>query len=86
MSSCNGYDLLLEVNNLAVHYQTSENFLPALNKISFSMNSGDNLGILGESGSGKTTLAMALMGLIDPPHRVYGSVRVAGKELMALAG
>lgn len=85
MNSNNRHYLLLEADKLAVQYQTAGSFLTALNKISFSMDSGDNLGVIGESGSGKTTLAMALMGLIDPPHRVYGNIRVAGKELLALA-
>jgi peptide/nickel transport system ATP-binding protein len=81
----NSSHLFLEADHLTVQYQTAESYLPALNRISFRLDRGENLGIIGESGSGKTTLAMALMGLIVPPHKVFGRVLVAGQELLALA-
>jgi peptide/nickel transport system ATP-binding protein len=78
-------DTLLEVNELRVQYQTDHTYLTALSDISFSLNNGENLGIIGESGSGKTTVALSLMGLIGFPHKVRGRIVVAGRELLSLA-
>jgi len=76
---------ILQVNNLEVLYQTGAAFLPALSAVSFALDEGENLGIIGESGSGKTTLALSLMGLIDLPHRLNGTINITGKELLSLA-
>lgn len=76
---------LLEVNELSVQYQIDHTYLTALSKISFSMQNGENLGIIGESGSGKTTLALSIMGLIGWPHKAQGKIYVTGQELMSLA-
>jgi len=84
MKLVNSCALFLETDNLTVQYQTGKAFLRALNKVSFSMEQGENLGIIGESGSGKTTLALSLMGLIGPPHQVHGKINVAGKDLILL--
>ena len=75
---------MLEIDELSVQYQTDHTYLTALRNISFSMQNGENLGIIGESGSGKTTLALSLMGLIGLPHQVRGKIVVTGKEFMSL--
>ncbi len=61
---------ILAVKNLSVIHQIKKSFWQkeqfyANRNISFSLNSGQNLGIIGESGSGKSTLALALLGLIE---------------------
>ncbi|MEV3920327.1 ABC transporter ATP-binding protein [Actinomadura coerulea] len=50
--------------------------------MSFSVEAGEALGIVGESGAGKTALALALMGLLPEGARVTGSVRLRGQELL----
>jgi ABC-type multidrug transport system fused ATPase/permease subunit len=54
----------IEVNNLIYNY--FESGKPAINDISFAINSGSTLAIIGSSGSGKTTLADCLLGLLEP--------------------
>lgn len=55
---------------------------PALRGVSFSVEAGEALGIVGGSGAGKTALALALMGLLPEGARVTGSVRLRGQELL----
>lgn len=59
--------------------------LPAVEDVSFSLSSGEILGIVGESGSGKSTLIKAAMGLLGSEGRVTGgSIRYKGRDLTAL--
>ena len=61
-------DTILEVKNLHVHYVTDDEEVKAVNGISFSLNRGESLGLVGETGAGKTTTALSIMQLIpDPP-------------------
>ena len=52
---------ILKVNNIHVHYSTAKGVLPAVAGVSFSIDDGKTLGIVGESGAGKSSLALALM-------------------------
>jgi len=54
----------IQVNNLSFNYPESDK--PAISNISFAINSGSTLAIIGSSGSGKTTLADCLLGLLEP--------------------
>ena len=59
---------LLRVKNLHVHYVTDEEECFAVNGITFDLDEGDSIGLVGETGAGKTTTAMAIMQLVpDPP-------------------
>ena len=69
---------VLEVNDLAVCFGGT---VKALRGVSFSLEKGESLAVVGETGSGKSTLAMCLAGLVQPPE-ARGSVRVAGQELL----
>lgn len=60
------YDLVLNVNNLRVQFQTDERTVKAVDEISFQVRRGQTLGIVGESGSGKSVTALAIMGLLSP--------------------
>ena len=74
---------VLEVENLTVHYVTEGETVEAVNDISFSLEHGKSLGIVGETGAGKTTTALAILRLIpNPPGRVVnGSVKINGKDM-----
>ncbi|PDV98644.1 ABC transporter ATP-binding protein [Candidatus Viridilinea mediisalina] len=72
---------LLTVNNLAVTYQPSDGPpIRALSGVSFTLELGHALGVMGESGSGKTTLARALIGLL-PTASVTGQIGFEGQPL-----
>jgi peptide/nickel transport system ATP-binding protein len=76
---------VLRVDNLEVTYYTDLGRAKALDDVSFTLRSGQKLGMVGESGSGKSTLALAMMRMIKPPGRIEGgTVNVGGTELMGL--
>ena len=75
---------LLEVNDLRVTLQTSRGAHDALRGVSFALDHGQTLGLIGESGCGKSITALALMGLLPDGARVSGSIRFGGQELTTL--
>lgn len=77
---------LLEVNNLVVEYVTSEETVQAVNDISFTLEKGECLGLVGETGAGKTTTALSIIRLLaDPPAKVrQGEIIYDGKNLLEL--
>ncbi|CAN5656232.1 ABC transporter ATP-binding protein [soil metagenome] len=76
---------ILRVDNLSVYYHTPEGPVKAVEKVSFTLNEGERLGLVGESGSGKSTIALALMRMIRPPGRVQdGQVILDGVDLLGL--
>ena len=74
----------LEVKNLHVHYITDTALVKAVNGISFSLDKGETLGLVGETGAGKTTTALALLRLVpNPPGKIVGgSILLEGEELL----
>src|ERR1700747_1502945 len=81
----NGTDPLAEGNDLRVRFVTREATVHAVNGVSFRVQPGEVLCILGESGSGKTVTLRALMRLL-PPRRtqIAGTVRVDGHDVLAM--
>jgi peptide/nickel transport system ATP-binding protein len=75
---------LLEVDHLRVTLQTSRGAADALRGVSFSLDRGQTLGLIGESGCGKSITALALMGLLPEGAQVAGSIRFDGQELTTL--
>ena len=75
---------LLEVSDLRVTLQTSRGAADALRGVSFAMQRGDTVGLIGESGCGKSITALALMGLLPDGARIAGSIRFDGQELTTL--
>jgi len=75
---------LLEVNNLSVTYRgplglnLRRNSFQAVKGVTFSIDSGQTLGVVGESGSGKSSIANAILGLVKPSA---GSIRLGKTEL-----
>ncbi|MEO8278516.1 MAG: ABC transporter ATP-binding protein [Ideonella sp.] len=75
---------LLEVVDLRVSLQTSRGLHEALRGISFELERGHTMGLIGESGCGKSITALALMGLLPDGAKVSGSIRFDGHELTTL--
>ena len=81
----NDTDPLAEVNDLSVRFVTREATVHAVNGVSFRVQPGEVLCILGESGSGKTVTLRALMRLLPPRRtRIEGIVRVEGHDILAM--
>lgn len=57
---------VLDVKNLTIQYRTDLETVHAVNGISFSLEKGETLGLVGETGAGKTTTALGIMGLLAP--------------------
>jgi peptide/nickel transport system ATP-binding protein len=73
---------LLEVNNLSIEFLTRKGVLTAVEGVSFQINPGEVLGVVGESGAGKTLTGNAIIGLLDPPGRIGGGqIFLEGKRL-----
>ncbi len=75
---------LLEVQHLNIHLRTRRGMVHAVRDLSFSLERGQTLGLIGESGSGKSLTALALMGLLPERAQVSGSIRLHGQELVGL--
>ncbi|MGB8020707.1 MAG: ABC transporter ATP-binding protein [Candidatus Nanopelagicales bacterium] len=77
---------LLEVEDLYVEFSTRDGTARAVNGVSFTLDRGQTVAILGESGSGKSVTAQAIMGILDtPPARIAGgSIKLEGLELIGL--
>jgi oligopeptide/dipeptide ABC transporter ATP-binding protein len=74
---------LLEVSDLRTYFKTREGEVHAVDGVTFSVDRGMTLGIVGESGCGKSVTAFSIMGLVQPPGRVVnGSVMFDGRELV----
>ncbi len=82
MSEASGH--LVEVRNLSVEFHTKDGVVSAVKEVSWCIERGETLAILGESGSGKSVSSSALMGLIDtPPGRITsGEVLYRGEDLL----
>ena len=77
---------LLEVTDLKTSFKTPRGLARAVNNVSFVLERGKTLGIVGESGCGKSVLSRSIMGLLPKRNVVReGSVQFEGKELITLA-
>ena len=77
---------LLEVKNLQTHFPTRAGLVRAVNDVSFHLDSGELLGLVGESGCGKSITALSVMRLISPPGKIVGGeITFDGKNLLKLS-
>jgi peptide/nickel transport system ATP-binding protein len=72
MSETKNTQPLLRVENLRVEFPTRRGTLVAVDDISFHIDEGEVLGVVGESGAGKSLTGAAIIGLLEPPGRVAG--------------
>ncbi|MDS0300083.1 ABC transporter ATP-binding protein [Halogeometricum sp. S1BR25-6] len=78
---------LLEVEDLEVYYETEDGPAQAVDGVSFELEEGENLGIVGESGCGKTTLAKSIIGILpDAGYVNGGEIRFKGDDLTGMTG
>jgi peptide/nickel transport system ATP-binding protein len=75
---------LLSVEGLQTHFETGQGVLRAVDGVSFSIERGEVLGLVGESGCGKSVTSLSIMRLVPPPGRVAaGRVLFEGEDLLA---
>lgn len=77
----------LEIKDLTTYFHTHDGVVKAVDGISYDVDEGETLGIVGESGCGKSVSALSVMGLIaDPPGRIEkGEVLFEGQDLLKLS-
>jgi peptide/nickel transport system ATP-binding protein len=76
---------LLEVENLCIDLAIGDRRFPAVKDVSFSIEEGETLGLVGESGCGKSITSLALIGLLHPPLAVSGgAIRFKGTDIAKL--
>jgi peptide/nickel transport system ATP-binding protein len=76
---------LLEVRHLQTHFRTRAGLVRAVDDVSFHLDHGELLGLVGESGCGKSITALSIMRLIAPPGKIVaGEIVFDGKNLLAL--
>ncbi len=74
---------LLEINNLQTHFPTRAGIVRAVDGVSFFVDKGELLGVVGESGCGKSITALSIMRLISPPGKIVGGeVLFEGEDLL----
>ena len=71
----------LSVKNLRVEIPTRRGVLTAIDDLSFDIAPGEVLGVVGESGAGKSITGSAIIGLLDPPGRIAGEIRLGGERI-----
>ncbi|MFF9181370.1 ABC transporter ATP-binding protein [Streptomyces misionensis] len=78
--------MLLEVRDLQVEFRTRDGVARAVDGVSYAVDAGQTLAVLGESGSGKSVTAQAVMGILDtPPGRITGGeILFQGRDLLGL--
>ena len=75
----------LTVDNLSTWFYAENGTVKAANNVSFTINRGETLGLVGESGCGKSVTARSILGLIDPPGEVVkGEIRLGNTNLLQL--
>jgi peptide/nickel transport system ATP-binding protein len=77
---------LLEVDNVQTHFKSERGLVRAVDGVSFSLERGKTIGIVGESGCGKSVLSRSIMGLLPSNAVRHGSITFEGREIGDVAG
>ncbi len=76
---------LLEVDRLQTHFGTPDGVVRAVEGLSFEIEAGETLAVVGESGCGKSVTSMSILRLIaEPPGRIAGEIRFEGRNLLTV--
>ena len=76
---------LLEVDNLQTHFATLDGVVRAVEGLSFHIDAGETVAIVGESGCGKSVTSMSILRLVqEPPGKIAGAIRFQGRNLLDL--
>jgi peptide/nickel transport system ATP-binding protein len=76
---------LIDVRNLQTHFATPDGVVRAVEGMTFSVDAGETIAIVGESGCGKSVTAMSILRLIpEPPGKMAGTIRFQERDLLAL--
>ena len=76
---------LLDVDRLTTAFPIEGRLVSAVSGVSFSLDAGETLALVGESGCGKSLTALSILRLVDPPGRIVGgTVRLDGRDLLTL--
>ena len=80
-------DLVLDIKDLVVHYETDDSDVHAVNGIDIAIGKKRTLGLVGETGAGKTTTALSIMNLVpDPPGVIKsGSIMLEGRDVLKMS-
>ncbi len=74
---------LLEIDQLQTHFRTPDGINRAVDGVSFQIEAGQTLAVVGESGCGKSVTAMSILRLIpEPPGKMAGQIRFQGRDLL----
>ncbi|MBC7321245.1 ATP-binding cassette domain-containing protein, partial [bacterium] len=65
-------NVLIKVEDLKTYFYTEDGVVPAVDGVSFSIEVGKTLGLVGESGCGKSVTSLSIMRLIPPPGKIVG--------------
>ena len=77
---------LLDIQNLQTHFGTIDGVVRAVEGVSFSINAGETVAVVGESGCGKSVTAMSILRLIaQPPGKIAGKILFKGTNLLELS-
>lgn len=78
-------DALLKVEDFTMHYSTKVGWVQAVDGISFALNRGQSLGLVGESGCGKTSIAMSIMRLLPYNAKIKrGKIYLGGRDIYSM--
>jgi oligopeptide/dipeptide ABC transporter ATP-binding protein len=79
-------EIVLEIENLQTHFFTAGGVVRAVDGVTYTVRSGETLGVVGESGCGKSVTALSVLRLVaDPPGRIVGgAIRFEGTNLLDL--
>ena len=76
---------ILQVKNLKTYFHTEAGLVKAVNDVSFNVEKGKTLGIVGESGCGKSITSLSIMGLVERPGKIEGGeILFEGEDLLKM--
>ena len=79
-------DVVLDIQDLVVHYELEDETVEAVNGVSFRLRKGQTMGLVGETGAGKTSTCLSVLNLVQTPPGVIksGTVKVCGANVLEM--